>query len=158
ESQEPVRLKFGTNQMRAEFQGLSFSTKLIDGQFPDYKRVIPVGCEKQFVADRERFKQALVRVNILTNDKYRGVHLHLSDLKLQAIVTNLEQGSAEEELDIKYQGENLEIVFNNFYLIDVLNIIDTKEVRLTFTNASSSCLITPIDASDSKYVVMPMRL
>ncbi|QBQ56439.1 DNA polymerase III subunit beta [Nitrosococcus wardiae] len=158
ESSEPVRLKFGTNQMGAEFQGLSFSTKLIDGQFPDYKRVIPVGCEKRFIADREQFKQALGRVNILTNDKYRGVRLHLSNLKLQATVTNLEQESAEEELEIEYQGESFEIAFNNSYLIDVLNIINTEQVKLEFTNANSSCLITPIGEVGSKYVVMPMRL
>lgn len=158
ESDEPVRLKFGSNQMGAEFQGLSFSSKLIDGQFPDYKRVIPVGCEKQFIADRENFKQALGRVNILTNDKYRGVRLHLSNSKLQATVTNLEQEAAEEELEIQYQGEDFEIAFNNSYLIDILNVIGAEQVKLAFTNASSSCLMTPVGEVDSKYVVMPMRL
>jgi DNA polymerase-3 subunit beta len=158
ESDELVRLKFGTNQMGAEFQGLSFSTKLIDGQFPDYKRVIPIGCEKQLIADREAFKQALARVNILTNDKYRGVRLSLSNSKLQATVTNLEQESAEEELEVNYEGEELEIAFNNSYLIDVINIISTEQVKLEFTTANNSCLITPVGEVGGKYVIMPMRL
>jgi DNA polymerase III subunit beta len=158
DTSEPVRLKFGTNQMGAEFQGLSFTSKLIDGQFPDYHRVIPVGCEKQLIADRELFKQTLVRVNILTNDKYRGVRLHLANSKLQATVTNMEQECAEEELEVDYQGEEFEIAFNNSYLIDALNAIDTKQVQFEFTSANSSCLITPVGESSSKYVVMPMRL
>jgi DNA polymerase III subunit beta len=160
EKSEPVQLQFATNQMGAGFQGLSFTTKLIDGQFPDYRRVIPVGSERQLIADRESFKQMLVRVNILTNDKYRGVRLRLVDSKLQATVTNLEQECAEEELEVDYQGEELEIAFNNSYLIDALNAIGTKQVRFEFTNANSSCLITPVGESEtsSKYVVMPMRL
>jgi DNA polymerase-3 subunit beta len=158
ESDELVRLKFGINQMEAEFQGLSFFTKLIDGQFPDYKRVIPIGCEKQLIVDREIFKQALARVNILTNDKHRGVRLGLSNSKLQATVTNLEQESAEEELEVNYKGDKFEIAFNNSYLLDVLNIISTERVKLEFTDANSSCLITPIGEVSGKYVIMPMKL
>lgn len=158
ESDEPVRLKFGTNQMEAEFQGLSFSTKLIDGPFPDYKRVIPIGCEKQLVADREAFRQALMRVNILTSDKYRGVRLGLSSSKLRVNVTNLEQESAEEELEVSYEGEEFEIAFNNSYLIDVFNIINTEQIKMEFTDANNSCLITAVNKVGGKYVVMPMRL
>jgi DNA polymerase-3 subunit beta len=158
ESNELVRLKLGANQMGAEFQGLSFFAKLIDGQFPDYKRVIPIGCEKQLVVNREALKQALARMNILTNDKYRGVCLGLSNSKLQATVTNLEQESAEEELEVNYEGDEFEIAFNNSYLIEVLNIISTEKVKLEFTNANSSCLITPVGAVGGKYVIMPMRL
>src|SRR5699024_10925152 len=158
ESDETVRLKLGTNQMEAEFQGLSFSTKLIDGPFPDYKRVIPIACEKQLTADREAFKQALMRVNILTSDKYRGVRLGLSNSRLQVNVTNLEQESAEEELEVNYEGEEFEIAFNNSYLIDVLNIISTEQIKMEFTDANSSCLITAVDEAEGQYVVMPMRL
>jgi DNA polymerase-3 subunit beta len=158
ESDELVRLKFGANQMGAEFQGLSFFAKLIDGQFPDYRRVIPIGCEKQFIINREAFKQALARVNILTNDKFRGVRLGLSNSKLQAIVTNLEQESAEEELEINYEGDEFEIAFNNSYLIEILSIIGTEKVKLEFTDANNSCLITPVGGVGGKYVIMPMRL
>lgn len=158
DSSNPVQLKFGTNQISAEFQGLSFTSKLIDGQFPDYQRVIPIGSEKQLIVDREPLKQTLARVNILTNDKYRGVRLHLGASKLNATVTNLEQECAEEELAIDYQGEEFEIAFNNSYLIDALNAIDTEQVRLEFTNANNSCLISPMGESEDKYVIMPMRL
>ncbi len=158
DSNNPVQLKFGNSQISAQFQELFFTSKLIDGQFPDYQRVIPIGSDKQLTVAREPLKQTLARVNILTNDKYRGVRLFLGNSKLRATVTNLEQECAEEEMIINYQGEEFEIAFNNSYLIDALNAIDTEQVRLEFTNANNSCLISPVGKSEGKYVIMPMRL
>lgn len=158
DSSNTVQLKFGSRHIGAQFQWLSFTSKLIDGKFPDYERVIPAGSKKQLIVDREPFKQMLTRVNILTSDKYRGVRLRLGPSRLQATVTNLEQEYAEEELAIDYEGEEFEIAFNNSYLIDALGAIDTEQVRIEFTSADSSCLISPAGESDGKYVVMPMRL
>ncbi|CAB1274098.1 DNA polymerase III subunit beta [Candidatus Nitrosacidococcus tergens] len=154
-----VILMLGSNQLKVEFQGFSLLSKLIDGQFPDYKQVLPAGYNKQLNVHREMLKQALVKANILTKDKFHGVRLELLNSKLQITATNNENETAKIEIEANYTGDALEIAFNNTYLIEILSNITTDEVKLEFINNNNSCLITPISNQDNyKYILMPMRL
>ncbi|MDD2814874.1 MAG: DNA polymerase III subunit beta [Thiotrichaceae bacterium] len=139
-------------------QSLSLSSKLIDGRFPDYLSVIPHRTERTAVIAADALKQALSRVAILSNEKYKGVRLSLSNNLLKVTARNPEQEEAEEELEIVYEGEEFEIGFNVNYLLDVLSVINAKEVDLRFNDPNSSCLITPHDVESVQYVIMPMRL
>lgn len=154
-----VTLAISSQQLKVELPDLHFTSKLIDGQFPNYERVLPVGGDKEVVADRDELKQALSRASILANDKHRSVRLNLQNNLLKATVTNQEQETAEEELAVEYTGSELEIAFNNAYLLDLLNAIPDSKVKLIFTDENSSALITPNDSAFTRqYVVMPMRL
>jgi len=154
----PASIELGTNHVRASLAGVRFTSKLIDGKFPDYDRVLPKGNDKLLKLPREEFRAALSRAAILSNEKYKGIRLLLSDGELRIQTHNPEQEEAQDELTVDYAGEALEIGFNVAYLLDVLNTLDTDEVSLSFRDANSSCLITPADAEDAQYVVMPMRL
>jgi len=133
-------------------------SKLVDGKFPDYGRVIPQNQPKKLKLDRIALLQALQRAAILTSDKFRGVRWVLGDGSLRISCTNTEQEEAQEELDVDYKGEALDIGFNITYLLDVLQNLATDQVVLSLGDANSSALITMHDRGDYKYVVMPMRI
>lgn len=158
DSDEPVRVQIGSNHVRMEMGDVRFTSKLIDGRFPDYQRVLPRDSDKEVTADRETLKQALVRTSILSNEKYRGVRLQLEPGRLRIQAHNPEQEEAEEEIEVEYQGSELEIGFNVNYILDALNAIPGGEVRVLLKDSNSSCLIHQPDSQDCQYVVMPMRL
>ncbi|PCJ31841.1 MAG: DNA polymerase III subunit beta [Gammaproteobacteria bacterium] len=159
DTDETVTLAFSKQQIKVELPNLHFTSKLIDGQFPNYERVLPIGGDKIVMADRDLLKQALSRAAILSNDKHRSVRINLEPGLLKATVTNQEQESAEEEISVDYQGDSLEIAFNNAYLLDLLNAIPDDKVKMVFSDDNSSVLISPADEKlERQYVVMPMRL
>ncbi len=161
ESDEPVKIAFSSQQIKVELNNIHFTSKLIDGQFPNYERVIPLSNDndKVVVANRDELRQALSRVAILSSDKQRSVRINLEKGLLKATVTNQEQETAEEELTVDYKGEELEIGFNNGYLLDLLGAIDDQNVTLTFSSDGGSLLVTPTASEvDRQYVVMPMRI
>lgn len=159
DSDDEAKLAFSQQQIKVELPDIHFTSKLIDGQFPNYERVIPLGGDKTVIAERDALKQALSRASILANDKHRSVRLNLSTDLLKATVTNQEQEVAEEELGVEYQGDALEIAFNNAYLLDLLNAMPDEKVKMLFSDENSSALITPADDKLTRqYVVMPMRL
>lgn len=155
---ERVQIHVGSNHIRLQLPGLRFTSKLIDGRFPDYQRVLPKGSNKLLTAECAQLKQALIRTSILSNEKYRGVRLQLDNGRLRILAHNPEQEEAEEELEVEYQGEELEIGFNVTYLLDALNAIVGDKVTISLSDANSSCLIQEPAEGSSKYVVMPMRL
>lgn len=153
-----IDVQISSNHIRIELQGIKFTSKLVDGKFPDYTRVIPKESEDPIVADKNLLRQSLTRASILSNEKYRGVRIILEPGRLRALAHNPEQEEAEEEIEIKYEGNEVEIGFNVSYLLDALNIIKTDKVHITITDPNSSCLFLPENTNDSKFVVMPMRL
>lgn len=155
---DEIRVDVGTNHIHAAFGETTFTSKLIDGRFPDYQRVIPQGGNKVVIADKELLKQSLTRVSILSNEKYRGVRFTVSDGLLRVQAHNPDQEEAEEEISVDYSGSDLEVGFNVTYFIDVLNVISTDKVQIVLLDSSSSCLIQIPGNEDCKYVVMPMRL
>ena len=157
-SQNEANIRVSKNHIRVTSGKLSFTSKLIDGKFPDYQRVIPELSETIIVADREELKNSLARVSILSNEKYRGVKMIFSNDSLRVLAHNPEKEEAEEEVNIVYQGDEMEIGFNVSYLIDALTAIDNKKVKLSILNPNSSCLIISEKKSRSQYVVMPMKL
>lgn len=158
EDDEPARLEVSTNHVRVTLGALRFTSKLIDGRFPDYERVIPRDGDKRIKVDRHLLRQALARTAILSNEKYRGIRLQLDTGRLAIQAHNPEQESAEEELEVAYEGDGMEVGFNVNYLLDPLAALEGEAVELVLKDANSSCLIqAPGDAS-SRHVVMPMRL
>ena len=131
---------------------------MIDGRFPDYQRVIPKNVDKQLVVDRELLRQALTRTSILSNEKYRGIRLEVSKNIIKIQAHNPEQEEAVEEIDARYDDENLVVGFNVTYLLDVLNVLSYPEVVIFLNDANSSALIQQPGAEACRYVVMPMRL
>ena len=158
EPEAQVAITISENHMRAEFSGITYTSKLVDGKFPDYDRVIPQNTTKKVVAERAVLKDALHRASILSNEKYRGVRLKVSPQGLVASTSNPELEEAEEHIDVDYNGDDLEIGFNVTYIIDALAAISCDEIELLFTDGNSSCLIQPRDTKDCRHVIMPMRL
>jgi DNA polymerase-3 subunit beta len=158
EAEEEVTVQLTRNHVRVDLGALQFTSKLIDGKFPDYDKVIPAEGGAAVLADREALRQGLIRASILSNEKYRGVRIMLARNSLRALAHNPDQEEAEEEIEVKYGGEELEIGFNVSYLLDALGIIRTDQVRITMTDPNTSALILPEPAAACKYVVMPMRL
>jgi len=158
EEDDAVTVQMGNNHIKFLFPSLVFSAKLIDGQFPDYQRVIPVNNSNELIADRIELLQALKRASILSNEKHRSIRLNFSNSKLQIFAHNQEQEEAEEEIQVQYQGEDLEIGFNVTYLLDALQVVKDQQVKIYFGDSNSSCLITCSDQAECSYVVMPMRL
>lgn len=158
ESDAVCKLELNANFLRISFDDMVFTSKLIDGRFPDYDRVIPKGGDKIVIADREVLRQGLQRASILSNEKYRGIRLSFGKDVLRATVNNPEQEEALEEIDVNYDGDEIEIGFNVAYLVDALNAIKQESVEMTLIDANSSCLLRGVDDSASRYVVMPMRL
>ena len=153
-----VRLVIGENHLRLEAAGQSLTAKLIDGKFPDYQRVIPTKGEKSVIADREALRSAFSRTSILSNEKFRGVRLVLGENLLRAMTHNPEQEEAEEDLEVSYQGADLEIGFNVSYLLDVLTVLESKEVCMELSDPNSSAVIFSPEDQRARYVIMPMRL
>ena len=153
-----LTLELGSNHIRIQLEGIRFTSKLIDGRFPEYERVIPQETENKLEADRRLLRDALQRTAILSNEKYRGIRLMIDKNRVTLQAHNPEQEEAEEELDVRYGGDEIEIGFNVNYLLDALGAIDGEEVSLAVVDGNSSCLIREPDSDDCKYVVMPMRL
>jgi len=155
---DPVTIDILANQVRFAFANVELTSKVVDGKFPDFNRVIPAGHAKRIELPRTELLAALQRAAILSNEKFRGVRLVLGADQLKIICTNSEQEEAEEELEIAYKGEPLDIGFNITYLLDVLQNMAMERVALAFGDANSSALVTVPDRDDYKYVVMPMRI
>ncbi len=157
-SKDPARCTLSQNHLRVEAGRLVFTTKLIDGKFPDYQRVIPVDGNRTLEVERDTLKQSMSRIAILSNEKYRGIRLTLSPGNLSIQANNPDQEEAEEELPVNYDEAEMEIGFNVTYLIDVLNVLESDKVQIKLKDANSSCVINDSEDSESLYVVMPMRL
>ncbi|CAK0762235.1 beta sliding clamp [Gammaproteobacteria bacterium] len=158
DSQIPVQVALGTNHIQVTLPEATFTSKLIDGRFPDYQRVIPQATTKIATANRDELRQALNRAAIISNEKFRGVRIQVSEDKIRVFAANPEQEEAEEELAAEYQGELLEIGFNVGYLLDALGAIEDERVMIGLINADSSALIQGVGNESCRYVVMPMRL
>jgi DNA polymerase-3 subunit beta len=158
ESDEPLRVDVLANQVKFSFGTTHLVSKVVDGKFPDYKRVVPSGYQKHFSIDREVLLHALQRAAILSNEKFRGVRWILSSGSLRIACTNTEQEEAQEELEIDYQGDGLDIGFNVTYLTDVLSNLDAPTVDCALGDSNSSAVITVAGNEGFLYVVMPMRI
>jgi len=154
----PVTIDILPNQSRFRFSNVELVSKVVDGKFPDYNRVIPTGHTNRIELDRATLLSALQRAAILSNEKFRGVRLVLGDDQLKIICTNSEQEEAEEQLPVGYSGELIDIGFNITYLLDVLANVSVEKVNFAFGDANSSALVTLPERADYKYVVMPMRI
>ncbi len=148
----------GTNHIRAQIGDVRFTSKLIDGRFPEYSRVIPTSPGGVVRADRDVLRQALQRTAILSNEKYRGIRISVKKNAVTVQAHNPEQEEAEEEIEVNYEGADLEVGFNVNYLLDALAAIDGQEVEIGLTDSNSSCLIRSPGSASERYVVMPMRL
>ena len=153
-----VRVAMGSNHIRVNGSDYCFTSKLVDGAYPDYDRVLPKGGDKLVEGNRAELKQAFGRTAILSNEKYRGVRIMLSNGAIKMVANNPEQEEAEEEVGVDYAGDELEIGFNVSYLLDVLNVLKGDAVRLTLSDSSSSALVEDAADGSAVYVVMPMRL
>jgi DNA polymerase III beta subunit len=153
-----VELSIGSNHIRATVGDIRFTSKLIDGRFPDYDRVIPTPDGNVLKASREYLRGALQRAAILSNEKYRGIRLGIAKDCLQLQANNPEQEEAQDELEVEYDGEDLEIGFNVNYLLDALAAVEAEEVKVGFVDTNSSCIIQGPDSEQARFVVMPMRL
>jgi len=158
DSDATVSLAIGKGHLRATQGEYTLTTKLVDGQYPPYKKVIPQGADQTLIGDRETLKQAFYRASILSNEKYRGVRLSFESDQLTIQANNPEQEEAEESVAVEYAGESIEIGFNVSYLQDIMSVINTDSVRISLTDASSSALVEGDGEDDVLYVVMPMRL
>ena len=158
DSDEPLGVTVAQNQVRFSFGSVVLVSKLIDGKFPDYERVVPATLKNHVTIGRLTLMQAMNRAAILTNEKFRGVRVILGDNSLKLIAANAEQEEAQEEIEVAYNGDAIDIGFNVGYLLDVLNNIHTDEIQWSFNDANSSALITVPGNDRFKYVVMPMRI
>jgi len=150
-------LEITPQQVKASFSDIVLITKVIEGKFPDYERVIPKYNDKLNM-NRTTIQQALQRASILSNEKFRGVRFVLTEKNLNIISSNSEQEEAQEEIETEYHGEALDIGFNVTYLLDGINNINSENVYLSFGDPNSSILITNPNNEEFKYVVMPMRI
>ncbi len=153
-----IAIVIGSNHVRATTQHFTFTSKLVDGKFPDYQRVLPRSPDKIVLSSRMDLRQAFTRTAILSNEKYRGVRLKLTSNTLDIVANNPEQEEAEEAVAVDYEGDSLEVGFNVSYLLDVLGVLTGEQVKLSLSDPNSSALLEESDADDSLYVVMPMRL
>ena len=153
-----VEITLSANNVRVTSPDYTFTSKLVDGKFPEYERVLPRGGNKIVIGSRLELKQAFGRTAILSNEKYRGVRLLLSDGLLTIVANNPEQEEAEEQVVVDYNGDSLEVGFNVSYLQDVTNVINHENIKITLSDSNASALLEDPDNSDSLYVVMPMRL
>jgi DNA polymerase-3 subunit beta len=158
DSDDPLEITIAGNQVVFRFGPIELISKLIDGKFPDYERVIPQHHPKLLTLDRLVLLASLQRAAILSNEKFRGVRLVLSDGSLKIISSNAEQEEAQEELELDYAGDTLDIGFNVTYLLDVLNNVSNESVEWRFNDGNSSALVTLPGNERFKYVVMPMRI
>lgn len=153
-----VTLTIGSHHVRMDLPEYTFTSKLLDGRYPDYNRVVPTPGPNLLVAQKEMLKQALMRTAILSNEKYRGVRMLFNNADLKLMANNPEQEEAEDAIEVTYEGQDLEIGFNVSYLLDVLNAIEGDAVKVALNNTNSSALIHDANTQASLYVVMPIRL
>jgi DNA polymerase-3 subunit beta len=158
DTEDEVKIEVSPAQAAFTFGSIELVSKLVDGKFPDYTRVIPTQHKNRLMIEREALRQALLRAAILSNEKFRGVRWVLADGSLKIVSSNAEQEEAHEEIEVKYSGDALDIGFNVNYLLDVLNNVSGAEIECAFGDSSSSALISYSTEKDFKYVVMPMRI
>jgi len=156
--EKDVTLAIGRNHVRLVKGDTIFTSKLIDGRFPDYKAVIPVGADKQMLVDRATFTQALQRASILSNEKYKGVRLEATGSTIKIIAHNPQHEEAVEEIEAELNFDRLAVGFNVTYLLDALMAIETEQVSLELIDANSSCLVSAPDSDVNRHVVMPLKL
>jgi DNA polymerase-3 subunit beta len=158
DNDDALNITLTPNQVRFAFGSVVLVSKLIDGKFPDYERVVPATLKNHMKVGRQMLMQAMQRAAILTNEKFRGVRVVLGENSLKLIAANAEQEEAVEEIEVDYTGDVIDVGFNVGYLLDVLNNIHTEEIQWSFNDANSSALITVPGNDRFKYVVMPMRI
>ncbi len=158
DTDESVQVQMAANQVKFSFGAIELISKLVEGKFPDYTKVIPQNNTRSFLVSRETIMSALARIAILTTDRFKGVRWVLAPSSLKLSSTNADQEEAQEELEIDYTGEALDIGFNVTYLLDVLGNLKNEQVRFSLGDALGSALITMPDSEKFKYVVMPMRI
>jgi DNA polymerase-3 subunit beta len=159
ESDDPIHMKMQQNQVKFNFAGIEIVSKIVEGKFPDYTKVIPSGYTNHIQLNRLEFQAALQRASILSNDKIRGVRLVFTKDSLAIICSNNDQEEAEESLGIEYDREPMDIAFNIAYLLDALSHLSSETIQLSLGEANmSSALLTLAGSDDFKYVVMPMRI
>jgi len=153
-----VELEFGRNHLRVRHNDVVFTSKLIDGRFPDYEAVIPIGADKEVLLARDVLRGALQRAAILSNEKYRGVKLEVSANKLRIVAHNPEQEEAVEEVEARTGVNDLSVGFNVNYLLDAINALQGDEITLCLRDANSSCLLRSPASDKARHVIMPLRL
>jgi len=153
-----IEMRFAANQAKFSFSGMEFVTKLVEGKFPDYNRVIPKNHKNVVTLGRAPLLASLQRAAILTSEKFKGVRVNLEPGTLRIASSNAEQEEAKEELEIDYAGDTIEIGFNVTYLIDALTNMNQDMVKVELQDTNSSALITVPEQAGFKYVVMPMRI
>ena len=158
DTDEQIEIQISNNHIRAQTQGFTFTSKLIDGRYPDYTKVMPSSLSKQLKFPRDEFKETLSRVAILSSEKYRGVRLSLGNRSMKVTAHNPEQEEAQEEIAVDYTGEAMEIGFNVSYMIEAINALNDSEMIVGLNDPNSSCTITAPNAKYPQYVIMPMRL
>jgi DNA polymerase-3 subunit beta len=158
DSDAMLNITLTSSQVRFDFGSIVLVSKLIDGKFPDYERVVPPTLRNHMTVNRQTLMQAMNRAAILTNEKFRGVRVVLGENSLKLIAANAEQEEAQEEIEVNYQGDAIDVGFNVGYLLDVLNNVQAEEIQWSFNDASSSALISLPGNDRFKYVVMPMRI
>lgn len=156
--EQPVVLQIGSSNVRAEVNNFIFTSKLVDGRFPDYRRVLPQHTNKTLIASCDELRQAFSRAAILSNEKFRGVRVNLASSEMRITANNPEQEEAEEMLDVTFEGDPIEIGFNVSYVLDVLNTLRCEKVQVSMSDANASALIENADDDSAMYVVMPIRL
>jgi DNA polymerase-3 subunit beta len=158
DNDDPVTLAIATNQVKFSFSDIELISKLVEGKFPDYTRVVPKAYKNNFTIGREALLRSLQRAAIMTSDKFKGVRCMIAPGSLKISSTNADQEEAVEELEIDYGGDSIDIGFNVTYLLDVLNNLKCDSISISLGDANSSALITVPDDPNFKYVVMPMRI
>ncbi|HEY1059756.1 DNA polymerase III subunit beta [Limnobacter humi] len=158
ETDDPVTIDLAANQAKFTFSDITLITKLVEGKFPDYQRVIPKNHQHKVVMSRDTLLHSLQRASILTSDKFRGIRWVLGAGLLTVVANNSDQEEARDELEVDYQGPEIDVGFNVNYLLDVLNNLKSETVQFTLQDGNSSALVTNPGKDDFKYVVMPMRI
>ena len=158
DNDNPVELQIANNQIKLSFADIELISKLVEGKFPDYTRVVPKGYKNNFTVGRDQLLRSLQRAAIMTSDKFKGVRCVVAPGSMKISSTNADQEEAVEELEIDYGGDSVDIGFNVTYLLDVLNNLKCDSINIALGDANSSALITVPDNADFKYVVMPMRI
>ncbi len=157
-SENTVTLEASNSHIQIHLGETSFTSKLIDGRYPDYNRVLPSGDTQEMYANRDELTQMLTRTAILSNEKYRGITFMARKNMLQLKAHNPEQDEAEEEMEVEYGGSDINVGFNVGYMIDVLNVLSEEDVCISLIDEKSSSLMTSKTNDAFKYVIMPMRI
>ncbi|MEM7705574.1 MAG: DNA polymerase III subunit beta [Pseudomonadota bacterium] len=155
---EPITVQFGRSHVRVALDDGTFTSKLIDGKFPDYEAVVPMGADLVVEGERDDIRDALHRAAILSNEKYRGVRLELAPNQMRIVAHNPEQEEAVEEVEVTCEIDQLAVGFNVNYVLDALNALETDQIQLCFKDANSSCLCKSPESEHARHVVMPLRL